>query len=171
MTYAPRMASATGGMSLHTSLWVLVCIAIVGVYLALSVALREGRTRRVRRFRTQSPTVRPQLAASLVAGRSRVVVASQSRCPLCRVVLARVGERVEGFVTAPVLLTYEPAAEWHGLPPGITVVQDEASWAQIAHLIPPVLMQVDADGQVTDLVVPSDEAAVDAALTRWSGTC
>lgn len=150
-----------------TALGVVACVGIVGVYLVLSVVLRDARMRRARAG--GGAIARPRLSASLVAGRSRIVVAAESRCPLCRVVLARLGERVDEFPTAPVLLTTERVVDWHGVPSGITVVQDAESWERIVHLIPPVLMQVAADGQVTDLVLPFDETDVDAAVARWAG--
>lgn len=161
-------------MSANVALWVLAWLAIIIVYLGLSAVLREVRMLRGQVARLAAATAQrpldnnPQLPPGLVGGVRRVVVASDSRCPLCRVVLARLGEQAATLPHPPILLTHEDPQAWADVPPGLTVVRDEAAWRQIAHLTPPILMDVAPGGSVIELVLPSNEKDVDAAVTRWS---
>lgn len=166
-------------MSVGTALWVLAWVAIVVLYLALSVVLREVRTLRAQVSRLTEQVARHQaepgalatpaivMPASVTGTRPRVVLAAESTCPLCRVVLARLGRYADSVPGDIVLLTHEPSAAWDAIPAGIDLVRDDDAWREIAHLSPPILFLTAADGHVVDLVLPSRESDVDSTIQEW----
>lgn len=161
-------------MSPSVALWVLAWIAIVVLYLALSAVLREVRLLRAQVSRlngmaaTSGGGDNPRLPADLLAGRPGIVLSADSLCPLCRVVAETVSQRADRLERPVTLLTHEPVESWTDVPPGLRLVQDLDAWREVSHLSPPVLMNVAADGRVTDLVLPSNQNDADAAITRWS---
>ncbi len=155
-------------------MWVLAWIAIIAVYLGLAAVLREIRALRdqVSRLTEAAGHLGPdqtvRLPAGVAGGSARVVLAADSTCPLCRLVLARLSKRAARLTDPPVLLTHESPQEWDQAPDGVTMVRDDVAWSRIAHLAPPVLMWVEPDGTVRDLRLPVHENDVDNALGRWT---
>ncbi|GMA18458.1 hypothetical protein MM440_10610 [Arsenicicoccus piscis] len=134
--------------------WVAVVvswIAIVVLYLGLAACLREIRLLRGQVSRLTYP-----------AG-----AASDSACPLCRLVLARLADLSSRLPEPAVLLTYESDDVWGPLPAGIRVVRDDPSWSAVAHLTPPVLMLVAPSGEVLELALPAGPDDVDRALESF----
>lgn len=170
-------------MSPLVALTIVQWAALVLLYLALAAVLREVRMLRAQVTRLQAgmsvgdggfssnPGGRLDGRLETVApGREAVVLVATSTCPLCRLVLERLDDaptdlRDQGWET--VLLTYEDEAAWGTPPRRLRVVRDEAAWSVLAHLEPPLLVRLAADGRITDLVLPTSEAGVDAALRTW----
>lgn len=158
-------------MSATLALVILSWIAIVILYLALAAVLREVRMLRRRldeRAATAAPPAELILPASFVEriaepGRERTVLVADSTCPLCRHAAAVLAERAAPDFR-PVLLTYEPPDRWSSLPDGVELVQDSDAWSSLAHLTPPVILTVGADGTVGSLHLPSSERDVAGAL-------
>ncbi|MEV5778503.1 hypothetical protein AB0L49_46135 [Streptomyces antimycoticus] len=158
-------------MSATLALVVLSWIAIVVLYLALAAVLREVRVLRRRldeRAATAAAPPELQLPASFVEriaepGRERTVLVADAGCPLCQHAAAVLADRAtEEF--RPVLLTYEPPERWSSLPDAVELVQDRDAWSSLAHLSPPVLLTVGADGTVGSLHLPSSERDIVGAL-------
>ncbi len=162
--------------------------AIIVLYLALAAVLRELRLLRLQVSRLSvvhapagaqggpvgatMPTLDPGgsnivLPADVTAGQGGVVLAATSSCPLCRVVIDHLARWADQHDLPAVLLTYEPEGDWGHLPPALRVVRHDEAWSQVAHLDPPVLLQVSDTGLVTDLILPVRGEDVDAALTSW----
>lgn len=164
-------------MSPAVAVAVITWVAIVVLYLGLAAVLREVRLLRAQVMRLSVVTaVQPDEATSSPAitmpgvireGAPAVVLAADSSCPLCRMTIARLARISEHLPEPAVLLTYEDEQTWGPLPPSLRVVRDEAAWSQIAHLSPPVLLQVNGQGKVTDLVLPARDDDVDATLATW----
>ncbi|MEU6082911.1 hypothetical protein [Streptomyces sp. NPDC047108] len=158
-------------MSPTLALVILSWIAIVILYLALAAVLREVRMLRRRldeRAATAAPPAELVLPASFVErvaapGRERTVLVADATCPLCRHAAAVLAERATPEFR-PVLLTYEPPDTWSSLPGAVEVVQDRDAWSSLAHLSPPVILTVGADGSVGSLHLPSNERDIAAAL-------
>ncbi|MEQ4302464.1 hypothetical protein ABNF97_13895 [Plantactinospora sp. B6F1] len=154
-------------MSPWLAVVVLTWVALFVLYLGLAATLH-----RVNRLGVELAAIRAdggarasgvRLALPALAtdpGRT-VVLAADSTCSACQGAAAELGERAPSSL----LLTYEPPEEWHGTP--LTVRQDPESWQRLAHLSPPVLMTVDATGQVVELALPTQPGDVTAALTAW----
>lgn len=107
------------------------------------------------------------LTEALTGGHHSVVLASDSACPLCRLVLARLADLSPRLPEPAVLLTYESDDVWGPLPAGIRVVRDDPSWSAVAHLTPPVLMLVAPSGEVLELALPAGPDDVDRALESF----
>jgi len=159
-------------MELQTALFVVTWAAIVLLYLGLAAVLRELRLLRQRVAEetasgTQFKESAIRLPAELTAGRPRVVVAAESGCPLCRVVLHELGVAATAWAVRPILLTYEPATQWSDVSAGFDLVRDDRAWSAIAHLSPPALMLVDANGLVKRIKLPANEQDVRTTLDAW----
>lgn len=164
-------------MSPVVALWAATWVALVVLYLCLSAVLREVRLLRgqVARLQEQLSTRPAQDGQGLpgplpvlAAHAPRVVLVAESGCPLCRLLLAHLSERAGQLAVAPAVLTWQPAQAWGEVPGGRTFIRDEQAWSALAHLQPPVVLLVDADGKVLDLVLPVNEAEVDRTLSRWN---
>jgi hypothetical protein len=147
-------------MSASAALTILSWGAILVLFLAVGALLREVRLLRalvVRDVSYSSSGPDLLLGDTVTAGQDRIVLASDTGCPLCGAVTARLAQVGAEHGIRPVLLTYERADQW---PPQVRqaydVVSDRAEWQKIAHLNPPVLMAVRADGRVVDLALPVD---------------
>jgi hypothetical protein len=147
---------------------VLVWLAIVVLFCALAAVMREVRLLRgiVMRDGKGFTADRPEiiLGRGFADGRTRIVLAVDSGCPLCVAATERLGRRAPGAT----VLTHEDAAAWAGLAAGLEVVSDRESWRAISHLASPVLMKVDGAGRVGDLVLPTRVSEVDEMVTEWS---
>jgi len=173
-------------VSVPVALGILTWVAVLVLYLALAAVLREVRLlrRQVARLSVQvapggtgaegTPTGaapglrRTDLALTpAAAGRGGPVLAATSTCPLCRVALDRLARWAVASGSPATLLTYEPDSAWGELPGGVRVVRDDAAWSGIAHIDPPLLMDVADDGAVRDIALPATGADVDAALALW----
>jgi len=147
---------------------VLTWVALLILYLGLAATLH-----RVTRLSAELAAIRadggarasgvrltlPALATD--PGRT-VVLAADSACAACQGAVAELSE----LAPSSVLLTYEAPQVWSGT--SLTVRQDPESWRLLAHLSPPVLMTVDATGQVVDLALPTRPGDVAEALTSWA---
>ena len=148
---------------------VLVWLAIVVLFCALAAVMREVRLLRGmvmpdgKGFSATRPEI--TLGPGFADGRTRIVLATDTGCPLCVAAAERLGRRAPGAT----LLTHEDIAAWDGLAAGLDIVRDQESWRAISHLASPVLMRVDGAGQVDKLVLPTRLSEVDELLTEWSG--
>lgn len=169
-------------MSPAVAVAVITWVAIVVLYLGLAAVLREVKMLRAQVTRMAVVTAdgdqavpsggtqsAPSMSMPAVPrdGQPAVVLAADSSCPLCRMTIGRMAELADQLPEQPVLLTYETPEQWGPLPPVLRVVRDEDAWSQIAHMSPPVLLQVDGRGRVQDLALPAREDDVDATLSSW----
>ncbi|MBL6276944.1 hypothetical protein JMF97_12310 [Micromonospora fiedleri] len=147
-------------MSPSVALTILNWIVILILFLAVGALLREVRMLRalvVREVSYSSAGPDLVLGATVTDGADRVVLASDTGCPLCGAVTARLAELAGAAGVRPVLLTYEDVEQWpEAVRQEFDVVSDRDEWQKIAHLSPPVLMAVRADGRVVDLALPVD---------------
>ncbi|MEU6024987.1 hypothetical protein ACGFIK_09825 [Micromonospora sp. NPDC048871] len=147
-------------MSPSVALTILNWTAILILFLAVGALLREIRMLRalvVREVSYSSAGPDVVMGATVTGGSDRIVVASDTGCPLCGAVTARLAELSAAAGVRPVLLTYEEVEQWPApIRQEFDVVSDRDEWQKIAHLSPPVLMAVRADGQVVDLALPVD---------------
>jgi hypothetical protein len=147
---------------------ILVWLAIIVLFCALAAVLREVRLLRgiVMRDPKGFTTTPPEITLSprFADGRTKVVLAADTGCPLCVAATERLRDRAPGAM----VLTHEDAAAWHGLAGGLEVVSDRESWRAISHLASPVLMRVDGAGRVGALVLPTRVSEVDEMVTEWS---
>jgi hypothetical protein len=153
-------------MSPFIAYQVLVGLAIVVLFCALAAVLREVRLLRgmVARDGFTSTTGPITLGPGFAAGRTKIVLAADTGCPLCVAAAERLGQLAPGST----VLTHEDAAAWDGLAAGLEVVSDREAWRAVAHLATPVLMRVDGTGTVGELVLPARVSEVDKMLTEWS---
>ena len=147
-------------MSPSVALTILNWGAILILFLAVGALLREIRMLRalvVREVSYSSAGPDLVLGDAVTGGSDRIVLASDTGCPLCGAVTARLAELAGAAGVRPVLLTYEEVEQWpRPVRQEYDVVSDRGEWQKIAHLSPPVLMAVRADGQVVDLALPVD---------------
>ncbi|MBP2474639.1 hypothetical protein JOF53_003511 [Crossiella equi] len=144
------------------ALLLLAWAAIVVLYLALAAVLRE--VRQLRRQLTAGQVsgaaadvfLPPDFLARL--GGARTVLVADSGCPLCQLAAAELARRAD----RPVLLTYEES--WPGLPGTVELVTDREAWQALAHLNPPMVLTVTADGRVAALDLPTSVSDVVRAL-------
>ncbi|HEV2782813.1 MAG TPA: hypothetical protein VGX25_25765 [Actinophytocola sp.] len=147
---------------------ILVWVAIVVLFCALAAVMREVRLLRgiVLREEKGFASARPEitLGPGFADGRTRIVLAVDSGCPLCVAATERLGRIAPGAT----VLTHEDASALAGLATGLDVVHDRDSWRAISHLASPVLMKVDGAGRVEELVLPTRVSEVDDMVTEWS---
>jgi hypothetical protein len=159
-------------MSPLLALTILSWIAIVVLYLGLAAVQREVRM--LRRQLTERRTTTgdglddlrlPQafLSRIVLPGRSRTVLVADSGCPLCRAAATVLAEPT-GQDVLPVLLTYESPEEWADLSDTLQIVRDRDAWSALAHLSPPVLLEVNHQGRIESLVLPVTELDVTRAV-------
>ncbi|HEX8346365.1 MAG TPA: hypothetical protein VF657_16725 [Actinoplanes sp.] len=157
-------------MSPIVALHIITWAAIILLFFGLAAVLREVRL--LRGLVTRDAEGYSSSAPDLVLGEKfagaefpRIVLAADSGCPFCRVVVERIISR-----RIPVtLLTHEETAVWSGAGDNLTIVSDQESWRLVSHLAPPVLMLVDTTGSVRKLILPVREEEVDTILDDWSG--
>jgi hypothetical protein len=157
-------------MSPTIALTIITWAAIILLFFGLAAVLREVRllrglvTRASDGYRSAAPEL--SLGARFAGGqRPRIVLAADSGCPFCRVVI----EKIESRRVAVTLLTHERPEVWSDTADHLTVVSDQEIWRSVSHLAPPVLMLVDGTGSVRKLVLPVREEEVDTILDDWSG--
>lgn len=159
-------------MSPLLALTILSWIAIVVLYLGLAAVQREVRM--LRRQLAESRTTTgdgldnlrlPQafLSRIVLPDRSRTVLVADSGCPLCRAAAVMLAEPT-GQDVRPVLLTYESPEKWADLSDSIDIVRDREVWSELAHLSPPVLLEVNHRGRIESLVLPVTELDVARAV-------
>jgi hypothetical protein len=147
---------------------VLIWLVIIALFCGYAALLREVRllrgivVRDPKGFTSTAPDI--HLGPGFADGRTRIVLAVDTGCPLCVAATQRLGEQAPGST----VLTHEDTARWAGLADGLDVVRDSESWRAIAHLSTPVLMRVAGDGRVTALVLPTRVSDVDETVTGWS---
>jgi hypothetical protein len=154
-------------MSPTVALAILTWAAIAVLFFGLAAVLREVRllrglvTGRPEGFAAAPPDI--DLGPRITGGATRVVLAADTGCPLCRQVAQRLAEGTPGAV----LLTHEPADRWNALAGPLRVYSDPDAWRQVSHLSPPVLMLVDGSGRVRRMVLPVRVSDVDGVLAGW----
>src|SRR5690349_12625297 len=147
---------------------VLIWLAIVVLFCGLAAVLREVRLLRGlvsqdgKGFTAGRPEI--ELGARFAGGGPRLVLAVDSGCPLCVAATERLSQRAPGAA----VLTHEDAAVWAGRAGDLEVVSDREAWRAISHLASPVLMEVDGDGRVRRLVLPTRLSEVDDMVAEWS---
>jgi hypothetical protein len=156
------------------ALLILSWIAIIVLYLGLAAVLREVRMLRREvaaassmswlEDAEQDEVVR--LPPGVAPGRT-VVLASDSSCPLCRLLVSALAAQRDAILAPVVVLGYEQPEEWRAFPTELTYVQDESAWQQIAHLSPPVLLVTDGAGVAEQIAMPSSEAEAIHLLQLW----
>jgi hypothetical protein len=155
-------------MSPNIAYHILVWVAIVVLFCALAAVMREVRLLRgiVLRDGKGFTAAHPEitLGPGFADGRTRIVLAVDTGCPLC----VAATERLARLAPGATVLTHEDVAAWEGLANGLAVVRDRESWRAISHLASPVLMRVDGAGRVGELVLPTRVSEVDEMLTEWS---
>ncbi|MCO1581101.1 hypothetical protein M8C13_35650 [Crossiella sp. SN42] len=147
------------------ALLILAWLAIALLYLGLAAVLRELRLLRrqlTARQATGADLAELRLPGSVTArfDGPRTVLVADSGCPLCQFAAAELARHA----ARPVLLTYEEADAWPDLPATVELVTDRAAWQALAHLNPPMLLSVTADGRIDSLVLPTTAAEVRRAL-------
>lgn len=131
-------------------------IALIIVYLGLAATLR-----RVNQLSAEVAALRASgrgAARLRLPGYAGIVLAADNACDACHVAVAS----LESIAPSSTLLTYEP---WEGT--DLRVRVDTEAWHKLAHLSPPVLMNVDPDGWVTDIALPTNPGDVAKALQSW----
>jgi hypothetical protein len=147
---------------------IVIWLAIIALFCALAAVVREVRLLRGIAMRDGKgfTATRPEitLGPEFADGRTSIVLAVDSGCPLCVAATERLNQRAPGAT----VLTHEDTAAWDGLAAGLAVVCDRESWRAVSHLAPPVLMRVDGTGRVDKLVLPTRVSEVDEMVTEWS---
>ncbi|WP_426510164.1 hypothetical protein ACPPVO_05455 [Dactylosporangium sp. McL0621] len=154
-----------------TALLLLTWLAIALLFLALGATVRSLRLLRARVDRHATEFAATRTAMRIAGtGTARIVLAADSGCPLCGAVAERLSRLADRLPAPLSLMTYEQADAWAGRidTDRLPVVSDPVSWQEIAHLSPPVLLLVAADGEVQRLFLPVDVAGVDRVLNEWS---
>jgi hypothetical protein len=148
--------------------------AILILFLAVGAVLREVRLLRATMlgnssgFADATPRIRFDRLRE-AAPEARIVLAVNSDCQLCIAAADLVAERVADLPAPAVLLTLEPSPSWlDRLGDRLQVITDRDEWRVMGHLTPPVLMRLDADGNVLDLVLPVNLGQVEQVLRQWS---
>lgn len=155
-------------MSPSIAYHVLVWVAIAVLFCALAAVMREVRLLRAivlrdgKGFTAAQPEI--TLGPAFADGRTKIVLAVDSGCPLCVAAI----ERLRLLAPGATVLTHEAATAWEGLATGLEVMSDRESWRAISHLSSPVLLQVDGTGRVGRLVLPTRVSEVDEMVTEWS---
>ncbi|MCK2238375.1 MULTISPECIES: hypothetical protein [unclassified Crossiella] len=147
------------------ALLILAWAAITLLYLGLAAVLREVRL--LRRGLTAGQATGlggtdlrlPESVTAKLAG-PRTVLVADSGCPLCQFTATELARHAD----RPVLLTYEDRAAWPELPGSVELITDRDAWQGLAHLNPPMLLSVAADGRIDSLVLPTSAADVLRAL-------
>ena len=160
-------------MSPVTALWIVTWLAIVLLFLAVGAITRELRLLRERIDAAGSTTDGyvahpPDITFDPAVVPPGVVVAGDADCPLCLVVADLAARRVRAGADRPTLLTHQSLDEWPAqVVRDLRPVRAQDQWREVAHLTPPALMRVAADGRVTELSLPLTEAAALEVLDRW----
>src|SRR2546426_8495202 len=107
---------------------VLVWVAIIVLFCALAAVVREVRLLRGivlgdgKGFTAAHPEI--TLGPGFADGRTRIVLAVDTGCPLC----VAATERLARLAPGATVLTHEDVAAWEGLANGLEVVRDRESW-------------------------------------------
>jgi len=108
----------------------------------------------------------PALAAQ-DGSTTRLVVAADTGCPACHMTVEALAALAPELSQVPTLLTYEPPDRWPEAAGRLEIRQDPDSWRVLAHLMPPLLLNVDADGRVTDLALTTTPDDIPRTLAAW----
>jgi hypothetical protein len=108
----------------------------------------------------------PALATSDGAA-ARLVVAADTGCPACHMTVEVLAALAPELSARPTLLTYERPDAWPEAAGRLEIRQDPESWRVLAHLMPPLLLSVDAEGRVIDLALPSHPDDIPRTLAAW----
>jgi hypothetical protein len=160
-------------MSPSTAVTVITWGAMVVLYLGLAATLHRVRTlsAELAALRTGGHVKATGVDLRLPALAGRLVVAADTGCPACRMAVETLAALAPELSRVPTLLTYEPPEAWlAGMPEAagrLEIRQDPESWRVLAHLMPPLLLSVDADGRVTELALPSAPDDLPRILAAW----
>jgi hypothetical protein len=158
-------------MDRTVALFIVTWGVVLLLYLGLARVLYDlqGLRRRVERLSAQSSPATSSHPLELPAGVFNgidVLLAAESSCPRCWVILEWIIENASGRQLA--LLTYERPAVWSPFADRIRIIQSESAWASIAHLSPPVLLRLDRTGSaVAEISLPVGESDLQATLDLW----
>jgi hypothetical protein len=153
-----------------TALWIITWAAILLLFLAIGAVFREVRMVREQLaqngYQSELPDI--QLDPGLTGGTAGVVIAATPACPLCMQVTYAASELVDAGIGRPTLLTYESLSEWPTtIVERLRTERSVDEWRKVAHLTPPALLKVAADGVVVDIVLPINQVHAEATLREW----
>ena len=163
-------------MSPWVALAVITWLAMAVLYLGLAATLHRVRMlsaelaalRAGGHVRASGVDLRLPALAAPQGSAPRLVVAADTGCPACHMTVAKVAALAPELSQAPILLTYEPPDVWQEDAGGLLdIKQDPDSWRVLAHLAPPLLLSVDAEGRVTSLALPSTPDDIPRTLAAW----
>lgn len=144
---------------------IVTWVAMAVLYLGLAATLRKvnALTAELASIRAGGAAKASGITIKLPGYEGRLVLAADSACPSCHVTVKALDTL--GLAAKPVLLTYEAPSTWDA--PGLEIRQDEKAWRAVAHLSPPVLLSVDAAGNIAHLALPTHPDDVTRALAGW----
>lgn len=142
---------------------IVTWVALLILYFGLAATLRKVKvlTAELTAIRAAGQAKAGGVRIELPGYGGRLVLAADTACPTCHVTVKTLDSLA--LDDRPVLLTYEDSWEVSHL----EVRQDAGAWRKIAHLSPPVLLDVGADGKVVNLALPSHPDDVTRALAAW----
>lgn len=166
-------------MSPSTAVTVITWAAMVVLYLGLAATLHRVRTlaaelaalRAGGHVKATGVDLQLPALASPDASGGRLVLAADTGCPACHLAVETLAALAPELSRVPTLLTYEPPEAWRETFPQaagrLEIRQDPESWRLLAHLMPPLLLSVDAEGRVTELALPSTLDDLPRVLAAW----
>lgn len=97
----------------------------------------------------------------------RLVLAADTGCPTCHMAVEALAALAPRLPRTPTLLTYEQPDVWAEAVGRLDIRQDPESWRLLGHIMPPMLLTIDAQGRVIDLALPSTRDDIPRALAAW----
>ncbi|HZM76294.1 MAG TPA: hypothetical protein VFC19_11235 [Candidatus Limnocylindrales bacterium] len=154
---------------------VITWIAIIVLYLGLAATLHRVRMlsaelaalRAGGNVRASGVDLRLPALAAPEGSAPRLVVAADTGCPACHMAVDALAAVAPRLSRPPTLLTYEPPELWREAVGRLDIRQDPESWRVLGHLMPPLLLSVDAQGRVIDLALPSTPDDIPRTLATW----
>jgi len=162
-------------MSPWIAVTVVTWIAMVVLYLGLAATLHRVRTlsaelaelRTGGHVKATGVDLRLPALAAQDGSAVRLVVAADTGCPACHMTVEALAALAPELSQVPTLLTYERPDAWPEAAGRLEIRQDAESWRVLAHLMPPLLLSIDADGRVIDLALPSNPDDIPRTLAAW----
>jgi hypothetical protein len=153
---------------------ILTWVALLLLYLGLAATLRKvnvlsaelAALRSGGNATASGVALRLPGLAKADAPSRRLVLAADTFCPACHIAVEALDDLASRMDKAPLLLTYEEPEVWQSAT-NLRVHHDPESWRRLASLSPPVLMVVDATGQVTEVALPTMADDIPRTLAGW----
>jgi len=144
---------------------IVTWVAMLVLYFGLAATLRKVNvlTAELAAIRAGGTAKAGGIRITLPGYEGRLVLVADGSCPTCHVAVKALNE--VGMHAKPVLLTYEPSAEWEA--DALEVRVDSQAWRAVAHLSPPVLLSVDSSGHVAHLALPTHPDDITRSLAAW----